>query len=134
MKYEDLLNNLHKNKDFSIYDSKYSQNFFGDFHIKLYYKNKIKLRILNDRDIIEILLIYHSFLSRNTVPLEFAVDFLNNCTNKNKVYTFSNISDAYLFLENSKAHLDEIAEKDLLKNISKAYNSIKECFEPTEKE
>lgn len=122
MEYEDLLNNLHKNKDFCICENKYSPQFFGNFNIKLYYKDKIKLRILNDRDIIEILLIYHSLFSLDTVPLGFAVDFLKNTSNKNKTYTFSSISDAYLFLESSIAYLDEITEKDLLKNISKAYN------------
>ena len=127
MKYEDLLNNLYENKDFCICENKYSSQFFGNFNIELSYKNKIKLRILNDRDIIEILLIYHLFFW-DDVPLGFAIDFLKNCINRSKTYTFSNLSDAYLFLENSLVYLDEIIEKNLLKNIFKAFNKDRGRF------
>lgn len=123
MQYEELLSNLSKNENFRIYDNNYSPQHFGNFNIEFYYKSKIRLRILNDRNIIEVFLIYHSFFYSDDIPLGFAIDFLENGTNKNKIYTFSSISDVYLFLVNSTVYLDEIIEKDLLKNISKAFRS-----------
>lgn len=125
MEYKELLNILSENKDFSICESKYSYQHFGNFSIELLYKNKIKIHILNDRGIIEIFLTHKSLFSTDTVPLGFAIDIIKNCTSKNAIYTFSNNYDAYLFLINSTVYINEIIEKDLLKKIFRNFKQTK---------
>lgn len=127
MNYEELLNKLFENKDFSICEKSYNPQHFGNFNIDFLYKNRIKMQILNDRGIIEIFLIYKSLFSINTIPLGFAIDSLKNVCKKT-IYNFSNNYDAYIFLINSIVYLDEIIEKDLLKNIFRNFKKIRERF------
>lgn len=88
MEYEELLNILSENKNFSICESRYSPQHFGNFNIDFLYKSKIKMQILNDRGIIEIFLIYRLTFFATAVPLGFAIDFLKNSANKNNSYSF----------------------------------------------
>lgn len=122
MTYDDLINNISKNEHLSIYKNEHSSNFFGNFAIYFYYKNKIKMQFLNDRGIIEVSIIVPNIFSVNIIPLGFAVNFVLKTESQNTMYTFSQILDAYTFFMDNIECLDKIIEKNMLKKINNKWN------------
>lgn len=113
MIYKELLSKIDENCNFSIKRKICSDNFFGDFLIELLYKNKITVRIINDRGIIKIFIT--AFCCE--VPFEFAVEYVNRVKHKNCTYNFRQLECAYDFLKENVAVLDTIIEEKTMCKI-----------------
>lgn len=116
MTYEDLLYELSKNKNFSICNNEYLPQFFGDFVIEMLYKKRLKVHIINDRGIIEILIKFQKPFSSVIVPLKYAVNYVQSGDkNIQGQYTFNDLEEAYSFFKKNCNVLDKI----IIENLSK---------------
>lgn len=125
MTYNELINNLSIDENILICTKNYLYQHFGNFIIELEYKKVLRIQILNDRGIIEISIEVPTLFSSMTVPLKYAVSYVQSDTNQQNQYTFGGVREAYLYFHSSYKLFDKIIQDNMLKLIAnhwKNYN------------
>ena len=115
--YQLLTQKIKNDADFSMEDSEYSAQFFGNYLIRIKYKDSVTIEIVNDRSKIETDVLLSGLLSAERVPLAFIEEELLPDKKQVPEYVFENADEAYDHIVRNKNVLDAVMDKSAQKTI-----------------
>ena len=112
-----LIQKIKSDPDFGIVESEYSAQFFGNYLIRIKYKDSVTIEIVNDRSKIETDVLLSGLLSAERVPLAFIEEELLPDKKAAPEYVCESGDEAYDHIVRNKNVLDAVMDKSVQKTI-----------------
>lgn len=117
-----LIRSLRQDTDFSVITYEYDKRSFGNFLIKVKYKNMLDIELLRDRSQLNILILIPHFLFRHRIPLDFIVEYFRSSQVLYGMYEYKNIDHPYFnYILSNKYYIDRVAKKKLQYKVCSAW-------------
>lgn len=117
MNFDELISGIKSRKNLRILGTEYSEAAFGNFVIDVLFYDEMRMRLINDRGIIDLDILVPGWRREHKLPMKFAINSVLSQGNSNGPYEFESAEAAFEFLISNIGTLEEICKQRLPRKI-----------------